>query len=301
VDAMMDGRVIRGAVVENKSGRQAVFADVIVDATGDGDLAARAGAEFEIEDQPQAMTMTFCLANVDVARATAIRRPELRRLMKEAVERGAFPLPRHDGGYRAIPGMPGVVAANMTRIRQVIGTDAVDLTRAEIEGRRQVALYADFLCGCVPGFENAFVVSIATQVGVRETRRILGDYVLTEDDVLGASKFADAIGRSAWPVELHDPGKSGEVYWEHLPYGESYDIPYRCLLPRAVEGLLVAGRCASTTHVAQASARVTGPCLVMGQAAGTAAAIAVREKGTPREVNASSLRQTLQAQGADLG
>jgi hypothetical protein len=301
VDAIMDGQTIKGAVVENKSGRQATFAKVVIDATGDGDIAAKAEAEYEVAEQPQAMTMIFSLANVNVAKARAIRGPWLQLLMREAIEVGKFPLPRHQGGYRAIPGMPGVVAANVTRIRQVVGTDAVDLTQAEIEGRRQVALYRDFLRECVPGFEDSFVVSIATQVGVRETRRILGEYVLTEDDVLGARKFTDAIGRNAWPVELHDPGESGEVHWERLPDGESYDIPYRCLVPKAIDGLLVAGRCASTTHVAQASTRVTGPCMAMGQAVGTAAAIAVRERLMPREVNSSLLRHTLQAQGVNLG
>ena len=141
---------------------------------------------------------------------------------------------------------------------------------------------------------------MAVQVGVRETRRILGEYVLTKDDVLGARKFADGIGRNAWPVELHDPGKSGEVYWQRLPDGESYDIPYRCLVPRRIDGLLVAGRCASATHVAQASLRVTGPCLVMGQAAGTAAALAVSEEKGPRELNVEVLQERLRNQGADL-
>ena len=300
VDAIMNDRAINGAIVENKSGRQAIFAKVVIDATGDGDIAAKAGAQYEISDQPQALTMTFVMANVDVARAMAVRGPELRRLMREAIETERFPLPRHDGGYVPIPGMPGAVAANVTRIRQVVGTDAVDLTHAEIEGRRQVALYADFLRQCVPGFEDAFVVATATQVGVRETRRILGEYVLTEDDVLRARKFGDAIGLNAWPIELHDPGKSGETHWERLPDGESCGIPYRCLVPVAVDGLLVAGRCASTTQVAQASTRVIGPCMVMGQAAGTAAALACHQGTTPREVNVTQLCRILHQQGALL-
>ena len=300
VDAIMDGQAIKGAVVENKSGRQTIFANVVIDATGDGDMAAKAGAEYEMSEQPQALTMIFIMANVDVPRAMAVQGTELRRLMREAIEEEKFPLPRHDGGYVPIPGMPGVVAANVTRIRQVVGINVADLTQAEIEGRRQAALYADFLRECVPCFEEAFVVGMAVQVGVRETRRILGEYVLTKDDVLGARKFADGIGRNAWPVELHDPGKSGEVYWQRLPDGESYDIPYRCLVPRRIDGLLVAGRCASATHVAQASLRVTGPCLVMGQAAGTAAALAVSEEKGPRELNVEVLQERLRNQGADL-
>ena len=230
----------------------------------------------------------------------AARRHNLKRLMKEATASQRFSLPRYDVGYVPIPGMPGVVAINATRIRQAVGINAVDLTQAEMEGRQQVMLYAEFLRTCVPGFEDAFIVSSAPHVGVRETRRLLGEYVLTEDDVLGAKTSVDAIGRCAWPVELHDPGESGRVYWEHLPDGESYHIPYRCLIPRQVDGLLVAGRCASTTPVAHASLRVTGPCMVMGQAAGTAAALAASEGTQPRELNVEVLQERLRQQGTDL-
>ncbi len=300
VDAIIDGPAIKGVVIENKSGKQTIFAGVIVDATGDGDIAAKAGTEFEIMKQPQAMTMMFTMANVDTTKACKVQGLHLKNLMLEAVEKGLFTLPRHQGGFRIIPGMSGVVSCNMTRIRQANGSDVSDLTRAEIEGREQVDLYAGFLCQCVPGFEDAFIGGLAVQVGVRETRRIMGEYVLTEKDILGACRFPDAIGKNAWPVELHDPGDSGKDYWQRLPEGQSHDIPYRCLVPKKIDGLLVAGRCVSTTHIAQASIRVTGPCMAMGQAAGTAAAICVSEGINPREVNISQLQKTLRKQKAIL-
>lgn len=301
VDPLMDGSIIKGITVENKSGRRNVLANVIIDATGDGDIAAKAGAEYEISEQPQALTMIFTMANVNVPKALSVLGYELERLMKEVIKKEKFSLFSQTGGYVPIPGMPGVIAVNLTRIKGVTGISASDLSQAEIEGRQQVFLYAEFLRQCVPGFEETFLTAIATQVGVRETRRILGDYVLTEEDVLKCKKFKDAIGCNAWPVELHEPSKEGGIRWEYLPEGNSHDIPYRCLVPRIVDGLLVAGRCASTTHVAQASTRVTGPCIVMGQAAGTAAAIATREKILPRNVDVTLLRQILQAQGTILG
>lgn len=301
VDTIMDGSAIKGVVIEDKSGRKNILANVIIDATGDGDIAAKAGAKCEISEQPQALTMTFAMANVDVAKAVAVLGSELHHLMGDAIEGGKFPLSSQSGGYTPIPGMPGVVAINLTRVRQLTGTNVFDLTQAEIEGRQQVSLYADFLRERVPGFREAFLTAIATQVGVRETRRILGEYVLTEKDVLGCKKFRDAIGRNAWPVELHEPSKGGKIHWEYLPEGNSYGIPYRCLITKGVDGLLVAGRCASATHVAQASIRVTGPCMTMGQAAGTAAAIAVREKVSPRKIDVVLLRQILQTQGVHIG
>jgi len=250
-------------------------------------------------EQPQPMTMVFTMANVDVNRALSVLGPEMRHLMQEAIESKEFLLTSQDGGYTPVPGMPGVIAVNLTRIKQVVGTDVEDLTRAEIEGRRQAALYADFLCKYVPGFENAFLASTSSQVGVRETRRIMGEYVLTEDDVLSSKRFDDGIGLNAWPVEIHET-KSSEILWKRLPDGESCDIPYHCLVPKAIDGLLVAGRCISTTHGALASTRASGPCMVIGQAAGTAAALAAKKTITPRSVDISLLQKTLRSQGAKI-
>lgn len=301
VDVVRHGNAIVGIAVESKSGRQIIRGRVFVDASGDGDVAFKAGADCMISEQPQAMTTIFSMANVDLTEAMAVRGPALRDLLKEESDRGRLSLPRLHVGFIPIPGMPGVVAANMTRVQQSRGLDATGLTEAEIEGRRQVMLYADVLRRCVPGFEQAFVVATAVQVGVRETRRIRGVYVLTEQDVLGARRFADGVGCNAWPLELHDSEAGGEVLWSRLPSGESHDIPYRSLLPRGVDGLLVAGRCASTSHYAQASTRVTGPCMAMGQAAGTAAAISARNMTPPSQLDVGLLRRTLRAQGAILG
>jgi len=297
VDTIMDGSRIRGVVVESKTGRHSIFADVIIDATGDGDIAAKAGAKWEMSEQPQALTMIFVMGNVDVAKALSVLGSELSYLMKEARQKRKFPLLSQSGGYVPIPGMPGVVAVNLTRIGGRIGIDAFDLTQAEAEGRRQVLLYSEFLRQCVPGFKKAFLITTATQIGVRETRRILGDYLLTEKDVLGCKKFDDAVGCNAWPIEIHEPSKEGEIWWQYLLDGESHHIPYRCLIPQNIEGLLVAGRCISATHAAHASIRATGPCMVTGQAAGTAAALAIKERVLPRQVDGVLVCKTLQAEG----
>ena len=298
-DVIMSASTLQGVVVVNKSGQQRIFADVVIDATGDGDLAEKAGAEYEMLDEPQPMTMIFTMANVDVDKALSILGPKMRHLMQKAIESKDFLLTSNDGGYTPIPGMPGVIAVNLTRIRQVVGTEVEDLTRAEIEGRQQVTLYADFLCKYIPGFKNAFLASISSQVGVRETRRIIGEYVLTEDDILSSKKFDDGIGLNAWPVEIHE-AKSGNILWKRLPDGESCNIPYRCLVPKVIDGLLVAGRCISTTHGALASTRASGPCMVIGQAAGTAAAMAAKKKIIPRSVDIFLLKETLRSQGAKI-
>ena len=300
VDTDIDDRGIRSVVIENKSGRQRIFAKVIIDATGDGDVAAQLGAEYYIPDKPQAMTMMFILSNIDVPQAKKVQGSRLKKLLQEAIRSGQHPLPRYDGGFRFIPGMAGTAAVNMTRIGSLLGTQVIDLTQAEIEGRRQVTQYSEFLRENVPGFHDVFVSGIATQVGVRETRLISGEYTLTENDILGARTHFDAIGQCAWPVELHKPDDDGSVCWENLPDGQSYDIPFRCLIPISVEGLLVVGRCASTTHIAQASTRVTGPCMLMGHAAGVAAALSLHKNTQLRKLDPAHIRHELEAQGAIL-
>jgi hypothetical protein len=168
------------------------------------------------------------------------------------------------------------------------------LTAAELEGRRQVREYHRFLRDCVPGFEKSVVVGTSPSIGIRESRRVIGDYQLTRDDVLSARRFEDEIALCGAPIEDHGPG--GETDWQYVPGGAVYGIPYRCLLPRGVEGLLVAGRCFSATHDAHASARSMATCMAMGQAAGTAAAMG----GLPRAVEVVGLRDRLVANGALL-
>ncbi|MEO7760620.1 MAG: FAD-dependent oxidoreductase, partial [Casimicrobiaceae bacterium] len=187
----------------------------------------------------------------------------------------------------------------------VDGTDAQSLSDGEIEGRRQIVDYLRFLRAKVPGFEGAYALEIAPQLGIRETRRLVGDYMLTGDDVLGCADFPDSIGVNGWPLEQH---VAGDVEWGWFPDGSRgfNQLPYRMILPRrssagGVDNLLVAGRCASMTHDGQSAARVSGACFVMGQAAGTAAALALDDNASPHDICVGALQQRLREQGAFLG
>jgi len=296
VDALMEGDRVAGVVAVNKGGFVQLKARVVIDASGDADVAAAAGVPYEsAADGPvQSLTTTFRLLNVDVARARAVRKDELHALMARAIEDG-YALPRREGSVHITP-LDGVMATNMTRVANIDATDPEQLTRAEIEGRRQAEEYARFLIERVPGYERAVLGSLSTQIGVRESRRIFGAYRLTRADVLGARKFADAIARCGAPIEDHHAGS--DTIWEYLPEGETYDIPYRCLLPEKVEGLLVAGRCLSAEHDAHASVRSMGQCMAMGQAAAVAATLAARQGCPPHEVPTGDLQARLRAIGA---
>jgi len=295
-EPVMENDRIRGAVVQTKAGPLRLLATVVVDASGDADVAARAGAPFELAGEAgeaQALTTTFSLINVDVARARQVRQPELQALMAEAIASGAYALPRREGSVHVTP-LAGVMATNMTRVR-VDPSDPVQLTAAEIEGRRQAFEYARFLRDTVPGYERAELVTLSHQIGVRESRRVHGEYRLTREDVLGARDFPDAIARCGAPIEAH---AGSDTRWEYVPDSQTYGIPYRCLVPLGVEGLLLAGRCLSATHDAHASVRSMGQCMAMGQAAGTAAALAVAGDVAPRRLDTDALRARLVADGA---
>jgi hypothetical protein len=294
-------REVTALDVATKSGVRRVEARVIVDASGDADVAHLAGAPYERPGENgvvQSLSTVFRVANVDVARARAVPKEELWRLMREASESGRYQLPRLEGSVHRTP-LDGVMMALMTRMRNVDATDAEALTRAEIEGRRQCHEYFRFLRECVPGYERAIMVSTSPAVGVRESRRILGEYVLSSEDILSARSFPDQIARCGAPIEDHHAG--ADTRWVYLEDGKAYGIPYRCLLPRDVESLLVTGRCFSATHDAHASARSMGTCMAMGQAAGTAAALAASAGRAPRDLPVESLLAALRAGGADVG
>jgi hypothetical protein len=188
----------------------------------------------------------------------------------------------------------------MTRMRDVDATDPEQLTRAEIEGRRQCREYFRFLRDRVPGYEEAVLVSTSPAIGVRESRRILGEHVLTGDEILAATRFEDEVAQCGAPIEDHHAGS--DTRWAYLPEGAAYGIPYRSLLPRGVDNVVVAGRCFSATHDAHASARSMGPCMARGLAAGTAAALAAAAADSaPRALDPQALRSRLQEDGADVG
>jgi glycine/D-amino acid oxidase-like deaminating enzyme len=302
---------LRGVVFETKSGPIVAKAKVIVDCTGDGDIAALAGAPYEVgrgqDRMVQPMTLMFMLEGFVFRKFNEYVKvhPDqwhgvegLAQLMQQAAKNGELHVPRE---CALIFGNvhPGHILVNSTRVLDTLGTDVWDLTRAEIEGRRQVAQLTRFFRKYVPGFEQVFVHQSGIYACVRESRRIMGGYMLTAKDVLEAKKFDDAIARGSYPIDLHNPRGKGTLL-KKVKGGEAYDIPLRCLVPQKTDGLLVGGRCISGTHVANASYRVMPVCIATGQAAGVCAAIAVKNNQTPRTVKASEVQAELLQQGAIL-
>lgn len=288
-------------LVETKSGRQAIRAHQFIDASGDADLAHFAGVPYELGDgQGDALyPSTMCrIGNVDAERALAAvgEFKAIDALMAQAADRYRFP---RRGAILRPQRNPREWRANVTQLgndqgRAVDATDARQLSAAESEGRRQIVEYLRFLRAEVPGFEAAELLEIAPQVGVRETRRVLAAYNLSGEDVLGSARFGDVIGLNAWPVEMHLVGR---IEWGFPRDADNaYNhLPWRMLVPQGVANLLVAGRCAGMEHLGQSAARVSGGCFVMGQAAGTAAALRVAGR-----FDIATLQAALRRNGADL-
>jgi len=305
--AVRDGHLDE-VVVATKAGLARVRARVWIDASGDADVCHHAGFGYERagELEPaQTLTTTFRMVNVDHDRRRAVSKAELHALMAAAADSGDYDLPRREGSDHITP-IDGMTATVMTRLasterrggRLVGPTDPELLTRAEIAGRRQALEYARFLVDRVPGYERASLVALSTQVGVRETRRVYGDARLTRDDVLSARQFDDQIGLCGAPIEDHHGGS--DTVWQYLPDGLAVGIPYAALVARDASNVLVAGRCFSATHDAHASVRSMAQCMAMGQAAGTAAAMATEAGTSPREVPVDGLRDRLRRDGAIL-
>jgi glycine/D-amino acid oxidase-like deaminating enzyme len=308
---VIDDGPVRGVVFETKSGPVVARARIVIDCTGDGDVAVRAGADYEIgrdrDGLVQPMTLMFRMVEFQRAAFEAYVRehPEqwrgvhgLWELIRQAAAAGELDLPREDILFFGTP-HPHEVSVNSTRVTRVLATDVFDWSLAEIESRRQMRQIAAFLCRYVPGFESAYIAQSGVHTGVRETRRIVGDYRLTVDDVLAARKFEDVVARGAYPVDIHNPKGSGTVL-KRLPEGEAYDIPLRCLLPRGVDNLLVAGRCLSGSHEAHSSYRVMPIVMATGQAAGVADDLAARRGLSARAVPVPEVQDELIRQGANL-
>jgi glycine/D-amino acid oxidase-like deaminating enzyme len=301
-----DGGLLDAAIIETKSGRGAIRARWFVDASGDADLAYRAGVPYELGDghgdalYPSTM---FRVAAVDAERALAAVGSfgAIDALMRAAADRYRFP---REGAILRPQRNRSEWRVNVTQVanaqgRAVDATDAWQLSAGEVEGRRQVIEYLRFLRAEVPGFERAELIDVGTQLGVRETRRVQGVYQLSGDDVLCGARFDDSIGLNAWPIERHTQGR---VTWA-FPRDERNtfnQLPWRMLVPRGVGNLLVAGRCASMEHDGQSAARASGACFVMGQAAGTAAAL-MATGVVPLNDVAGLLQQRLRGDGVDLG
>lgn len=310
-DALLDHGRVKGVVLETKSGPLVIESKVVVDCTGDADVAARGGAACEVgrdeDGLTQPMTLMARIGDFDRNQFAAYVREHpgqwrgvhgLWDLVKQATDAGELKLPREDILFFATP-HEHEVALNCTRVNRVLGIDVWDLTHAELTARRQLRMIEKFLRSRVPGFEKGYVIQSGVQVGVRETRRIVGDYQLTVDDILGARKFDDVIARGTYPVDIHSPTGKGTVL-KHLPPGEAYDIPLRALLPKGLDGVLVAGRAISGTHEAHSSYRVMPISMATGQGAGVCAALAAKRGCPPREVDMREVQAELRRQGASL-
>jgi len=336
--SLVEGDTIKGAIVTSKSGTQTILGKLVVDATGDGDVAAAAGAPYvrgRGDGSMQHVSLMLRMGNIDQEKILNYIREnpdqfiigenpygrksveetitQLRdiyqapaiagffRLVKEAVDRGDMhPYSPRGGLCLQMTPRRGEMGVYATNVANVDSTDARSLTRAEVELRRQALITVQFLKKYVPGFESAYLIDVAPQIGVRETRRIIGEYVLTQEDVLEGRKFPDVIAKGSHPADIHSPDDPKKVVHLHVKEGGSYEIPYRCLVPKKVDNLLVAGRCASASHEAMGSARVVGTCMAMGQAAGTAVALCAIEDVVPRRLDLGKLQERLLEQGAIL-
>jgi hypothetical protein len=304
--AMQGETRINALFVETKAGRQAIRADIFIDCSGDGDLAAWAGAPYEVGDghgHTLYPSMMFRLNGIDPAKAGDAWRT-IPQLMEQAEARGTHKFPRKAAIVR--PQRSQIEwRVNFTQLKRddgsaINGLEPDDLTRGEIDGRRQAVEAFQFL-RTVPGFEKSYIVDLPPQLGIRETRRVVGGYQLSGEDVLGCASFDDSIGVNGWPMEVH---VAGDVIFKFPPIPESRgynEMPYRMLLPEGVDNLFVAGRCASMTHDGQSAARVSGACFAMGEAAGTAAALALSGNTPPRGIAIEKLQQALKQQGAFIG
>lgn len=297
VGASREGDKVARAVVAGKSGLQEWEAEVFVDCSGDADLAFFSGAPWDLgreeDGLTQPMTLNFRMGGVDLARMAS--REELNRLFARAKAEGRLRCPRENVLFFYTL-HPDVVHFNTTRVVGRDPTEPAELTAAEVEARRQARELAALLQAEAAGFERAYLQQTAPQIGVRESRRVRGQYTFTGQDVVAARKFGDGIARSNYPIDIHSPTGEGTVIRE-VPAGDWYEIPYRCLLPIRLENLLVAGRCVSADHEGQAALRIMPTCFAMGQAAGTAAAMCVARGVRPRELPAEELRAALREQG----
>ncbi len=321
-DVVMEDDALKGVIIESKAGREVILAKTIIDCSGDADVAYRAGVPCEYGNEEggvQPPTLMFCLGGVDTEklRTSVAEEPRtyltdfipaeyfgqnnqfvlvgMRNLIKKAQEDG---LTLTTERTILITGLrKGEVWINMTRVNGVNGTDPASLTYGEIEGRNQIHDIQKYLIDYVPGFENAYFLKTAPFLGIRETRRIQGQYTMTRDDIMTCRHFDDAIAVASYPLDIHHPQGGGcTLEW----CGDCYDIPYRSLVPSKIKNLIVAGRCISTTHEAMSAIRVMAPCMAMGEAAGRAAKMSVRLGIQPADIDVKKLQQELLEKGAYL-
>ena len=321
IDVITEQEKIKEVKLYNKSGTILLQGRFFVDATGDADIAYMSGAPWEqgnSNHKVQPMTMKFRMKGVKLDKVKQYMLQNRDQFYEKTLidQLDQLPLTAIAGFYKlweeaklSIP-REGVlfftgpaedeVLINVSRVSGLDPTNAQDLTQAEYEGRKQVLELEKFFKEYIPGFEQASISEVGSQIGVRETRRIIGQYVLNGVDVLDARRFPDVIARSGYPIDIHNPEGKG-ITANFIREGGAYDIPYRCIVPQKIKNLLLAGRCISTTHEAQATTRLTPSCMAIGQAAGTAAAIAVAVHCDNIDVPIDELQRRLTEQHAELG
>lgn len=281
-----------------KSRMLRLCADRYIDATGDGELSVLAGCRYRVGRESdglcQPMTLCFRLGGVDLKRYLAAK-PGINPLYQQFQAEGKIKNPRENVlTFRTLH--DDVLHFNTTRIVKLDPTDPMDVTKAELEAREQVFEMYQFLKENVDGLENSYVLSTAMQIGIRESRMIEGEYTLTVEDLKSLARFPDAIAVANYDIDIHNPEGTGTSHY-YFGKGEWYEIPYRCLLPKDCENLLVAGRCISSDHEAQASYRIMPYCAELGQAAGAAVSVALQDKMPLRDIDIQKLQSILKQEG----
>lgn len=297
--AATDGNV-ESITVTNKNGVSTLKAKVYIDCTGDGDLFAQAGFAYEVGDgngNCQPMTLCFNVGGVPYGDRHYVEvRREVRELYKEWQAQGKIKNPREDVLiFHSI--LPNTLHFNSTRIIKKSPLNAEDLTKAEIEAREQMLELFNFLKDNFQLFKDSYLINSAPVIGVRESRRLIGEYQMTAEDVLSCRKFEDGIARGNYPVDIHNPNGTGTIL-QNLPFDGYYTIPLRALIPKGAKNLLVAGRCISATHEAQASIRIMPIVCCIGEGAGVAASTAIEQETDIKNVNIQSVQKTLAENGA---
>ncbi len=328
-DVIVEDGAVKGINVFNKSGTHTLLSKVIIDCTGDADVAVKAGAKTqkgrEKDGEKMPVTVYCRVGNVNVDRVEEAIRNNLDNFrwyaigssegdlpagsqrkqlfcsgflqeIAEAKEKGEYNIGRETLNLFTNV-REGEVTINATRVNFIDGTNTSELTAAEVELRYQTMSVVEFLRQRIPGFEKSFLIKTANEAGVRETHRIIGEYVIQQEDVVKGTRFDDVVARGGYSIDIHNPGDSKSTW---IKVDDSYDVPYRALLPVELDGLLVAGRCISATHEAAAAIRAMPSCVAIGEAAGTAAALATTKGVTPKAINVKELQQILSDNGVIL-
>ncbi len=303
ISAAKEGDTVTSVTLYTKEGLMEIGGKMFIDATGDAELAAMSGVPFvqgrEEDGLCQPMTLCFRVGNVDTEAFYGVSREKLNGIYRAYQAEGKISDPREDVlWFKTL--MPGVVHFNTTRVIRRDPVGAADVTAAEIEAREQTFEIVKMLKESVPGFENCKLIQTAPQIGVRESRRIVGRHVLTQEELKACTVFEDSIALGNYDIDIHDPAGAGTSHYYFAP-GTYYTIPYASLLPRSgADNMIVAGRCVSATHEAQASIRIMPICCCLGEAAGTAAALALTDGVTPDKVDIPRLQTALRSSGAKI-